>query len=349
MPILWFLTLIVNIFLSVKTFGRITSSNHFVKPLFGLSVSMVGWIFSDLLIRLIDIGHFVLFLHEYKYIFILGAAFFFLLFIECYVEKQKNTNHYLAIRIIVPCVFFLIIITDRWHHLFRKSLTFSGGLSNRFITENGPLYYLVLLYIYLNIIYIVFLLIRYIISVSKIYQIQAIFLIVCILITFSANLVFQLAQVWLHSRHIIDFTSLTFGLTAWQLYYSMFLRKPPKVTKTIIDSLKDQKEDILLLLDQNHYVIYSNRSTEKLFDQNIKELQKAPLTSLTSYVNEKILEVLQNPGPIKCRVIRDQIYVYQLESSTLLDKKSRLIGYLIRGSDITEQETKRIHETIHQD
>lgn len=92
MPILWFFALIMNAVLCIKLYQRIKTADTYVKPMFGMASALTGWVLFELMMKVVVVGNVVLFLHEAKYVFILGAPVMFLIFIQNYVGKKMSVD-----------------------------------------------------------------------------------------------------------------------------------------------------------------------------------------------------------------------------------------------------------------
>lgn len=219
-----------------------------------------------------------------------------------------------------------------------------GGMANEVKTVNGPFYYIVTLYIYCILLYVIFLLIRYQLSVARMYRKQATLFIYSILIPMVINVFFQYFQIAINSIDHVDYTSLTFGLIAWMIYYSLFIYNHEKITEVVAKEILNKVNDGIILLDKEENIYYINERAEFIIGSKRQDILHQPVRAISSQISMKLLEVLDKKADVKYQIVRDQIYIFHIKLEDLADDKGRKIGRLFTLNDITAKETELVQK-----
>lgn len=348
MPVLWFLALIMNSILLFKIYNRLKKNDGYCYPLLGLSIALFGWVFSELLLKLVMTKAIVLFIHEFKYVFILAAPEFLLNFVKAYTGKTIKITKVQTFRIGLEFFFMIMIVTNPQHHLFRNSIQFESGMVNTVITDNNIGYYLITLFIYCIVLYSVLLLLKYNFSLAAVYRRRVFLILTGIIIALFTNFIFQYVQYFFKTDDHIDFTSLTFGLIAWLIYYALFVYKDRKLSNFVENFITNKIEHGVLFLNTDYEIHYINTTMINMLGTKQDAILFTKITDVSEKLILTIQKALESGQPVLSRIVRDQIYVYEVSVQEIFDKKNKTLGKLVEFKDVTDIQTEKV-QTLNLD
>lgn len=343
MPIVWFLALSANLLLLMQIVHKENSGMIHLRYLKASVVVVVTWVATELVIQFAYNEAFVYLIHELKFLGILLLPTFLGCFVTEYFNMDAFGKRFFGVKTFIDLVFFLLIMTDRWHGLFRKSLIFELAEQHTVLVENGILYYVIIGYVYVMVCLVVVRLITYMIKIPRLYRRTIQLILFGIVFALSCNLVFQVYhRVWGAS---FDFTPLSFGFIAWVFYYAIFKYNHYELSSYAKDVILDELSIGMLFLDYDNKVYYMNLLCEEIIG-SYDTLKHKGRDQLASDFNRSIDDSILYEKPTKYKVAADQIHIYEVYAKRVLDERGRMIGTLVRLVDITQEETNRINEQI---
>lgn len=341
MPLIWFVAAISNAILLIIVVGKRRSNDINLYPMIGFVTAQMAWVSIELLIQLIPDENVVLFIHEAKYVFILAIPSMFLMFVRYVIGRTSFSFKRLMIFVVVEIILLVIIASNPWHHLFRKSLAYAKETIVVVSTVNGPFYYVAVLYLYGLIIYTLFILIRYQFSIAKIYRKKYNLIIWGIIFAFAINIVFQYAQI--NYAYNTDYTPLSFGIIAWIFFYSLFWYKQNNLSFEAKDIMLQNLSVGVIYLDENETVFYANRKAIKIMGAEKKNISGRLIMHVSKEIMSAVSQLKSGHEFVDLRIVQDRIYVYRTTLIQIIDNEERYIGSMVQMIDITESELERIN------
>ncbi len=262
-------------------------------------------------------------LHELKYIGISTLMVHILLFALYFTNIGLTIKkHHLVALYLLPMGVMTFILTNEWHHLFRKHIWigYRNGLGIVF-ADNGILFYIITGLMY-GINFITFLIcVNRIFNGPSFHRGKYYLLLTSITGPFIANLVYNSLGM---NANAIDPTPIAMGISAFLMYYAY------KIDKTFdVGSLaRDQVFRYMLLpiiITNSDYVVNDmNSSAEDMFSVSLKASFGKPIQGICKDVLK--LSELEIKDRIY-EVIKDEIYV----------NGGELAGYSFLFQDETEK------------
>jgi len=211
---------------------------------------------------------------KYSAVVYMGAAWF--TFSLLYTDRVKNLRKTLAIIFILPVVFNIAVITNRYHFLFFSDY----ALEHK---TYGLLFWLhtISSYLYL-IISIVILLITRFKSVGK-YRIQYTFLAVSIFLPTAINILYVSRLI----RPVTDFTPIGFAFSSFIFFVAFFKYRFLNLLPVAITSILDAIPQIVIAVDSNNEINYSNKAFHNFLPQYKPSIQNS-ISNFNEYLRKKV-------------------------------------------------------------
>lgn len=211
---------------------------------------------------------------KYSAVVYMGAAWF--TFSLLYTGRIKNLRKALAMIFAVPVVFNIAVLTNEYHFLFFSDYAFEQK-------TYGLLFWLhtISSYLYL-IISIVILLITRFKSVEK-YRIQYTFLAVSIFLPTAINL-FYISRV---IRPATDFTPVGFAFSSFIFFIAFFKYRFLNLLPVAITSILDAIPQIIIAVDSNNEINYSNKAFLNFLPQYKPSVQNS-IAKFNEYLKKKV-------------------------------------------------------------
>lgn len=343
MPIIWFLVLVANLLLLLQIFHKEQEGMIHLKYLKATVVVVVMWVATELLIHFSYEEWFIYLIHEAKFLGILLLPSFLYCFITEYFGVKSVATNYLIAKTTIDIVLFILVMTDRWHGLFRISKSFVSMGQHAVVVENGILYYLIMGYVYVMVLFIIIRLIVYMVKIPYIYRKPIHLILLGIVFALTSNFVFQVYQRMWGAN--FDLTPISFGFIAWIFYYAIFKYNHYELSSYAKEVILDELSIGMLFLDYDEKVYYMNLLCEKVIGP-YNTLNHKDRTHLPEVFNACIDESILTKSTIKYKTAKDQIYIYDVYAKRVTDDDGRMIGTLVRIVDITHEEINRINQQI---
>jgi PAS domain S-box-containing protein len=278
------------------------------------------------------------------YIGITVAPAAWLMFTLQYVGHDKwITRNRLLIFVIEPILVQVLIVTNSFHKLFwtaRELTVIDGYVAVDY--SYGPAFWVHAFYSYALLLIGTILLIRAFIRSPQLYRGQIIYLMVASLAPWVANIVY-LTGISPFPQYL-DLTPISFvitvGATAWSLYRFRLMDIVPVGRETIIDNM----EDAILILDSRNRVVDINRSALQILDKTSDKVIGHPAEEVLAE-EKNLLEQLGRMPESKTDLTLELAHStrsYSLRVTPLRNRQNEISGKIVTLHDVTTlQETNR--------
>ncbi len=274
---------------------------------------------------------------KYSAVVYMGAAWF--TFTLLYTDRVKNLRKTLVMIYILPVVFNIAVITNKYHFLF-----FSDYALER--KTYGLLFWLhtVASYLYLIISIVILLMTRFK-SVEK-YRIQYTFLAISIFLPTAMNILYISRVI----KHLTDFTPIGFAFSSFIFFVAFFKYRFLNLLPVAITSILDAIPQIILAVDSNNEINYSNKAFHNFLPQYKPSIQNSISTfneylKKKVYIDQKNLLVLNRLASADNDSFNEEFEfkwpnlnktIFFLINVIPIQEKGSLIGKVIIFSDVTE-------------
>lgn len=274
---------------------------------------------------------------KYSAVTYMGASWF--LFSLLYTNRIKNIKKACALIFILPTVFNLTVLSNKYHYLF-----FSGYSMEA--KTYGIIFWLHTLvsYSYL-LISIVTLLITAVKSIDK-YRIQYLFLAVSIFFPTALNLLYISKII----RPGTDLTPIGFVLSSFIFFVAVFRYRFLNILPVAITSILDAIPQIIIALDSNNEINYANKAFNSFLPKYRPSVQNNIIIfkeylRKKVYIDKKNLQVLDHLASAGSESFTEELefkwpnlnktVIFQVNVIPI-QEKGTLIGKVIIFSDVTE-------------
>ena len=312
-----------------------------------LMIGFFGWSFGNGMVLLhTDLDQKIFWLNLSQ----IGPDFtpilWFFLTLEHTGRRNLLKNKGLYLLFVFPVLTTLIMWTNNWHHLLRRSITL-GHLANQttyLSIERGPWFYPESLYGYIFILLSFYFLFRFL-DVSSSRK-QTLTIICSMFVPVLSNLldIFQINPLKPFGPTSIAF-SITGIILAWGLFRQHFLDIAPIAHNVVLEKIGDA----VIVIDRQHRIIDANPASQHLFC--------VPCDSPTQLIGRKIEEVISLwPGEtepleigseartqVALKVNEEHCY-YNVTATSITNELKETLGWVIIFNDITE--VKRANESL---
>ncbi len=194
-----------------------------------------------------------------------SVAVLLLLFALEFTHRGKwITRRKVLLLMVVPVMSILVAFTNDWHHLLWSGFSYVSGSTNVLIYQHGPLYWAMTVYIYCVILVATWFLIAFALRSRELYLLQSIGIVVGTLIPVIGELVYDFFPGFLPGLDIsaitLTFSGIIFtvSLTRWKL-----LEVIPVARETLVEQL----QDAVIVLDGSDRMVDLNQAARKLFQE----------------------------------------------------------------------------------
>ena len=246
----------------------------------------------------------------------------------------------------IPIFFYLLILTNDFHGLIFKNITFveQNSITIMMATET-EIWWAFTSYVYVLILIGVMLLVRGFINLRHVYRKQAIILMVGTLTPFIINLFYNLY--FIDIVHF-DFTPISFVVTGLAYYWGFSRFKLIEIVPVARDAVFDEMQDLVFVLDSENRIIDANPRLMKTFGLNGSKIIGERFDDV--FVNHKeIIDNLKKGKDLKTEVALKSDagkVVYDMQISSLLDKHGTTTGRLVSLRDISKR--KEMEEELRE-
>lgn len=288
----------------------------------------------------------MLFFIKLEYLGISFIAAFWLIFSLKYTGySSKNYNLLIASILLIPCITYLLVITNEYHHLHYRSISvLDTGPFPTVKIEIGPWYYVNLVYTYLLFALGSLIIWKRFRFSDQLFKTQTRLMILAGVFPLIFNLFYQTKIFRLFE--VIDLTPFSFlfsylilGIAV--LKYRLFSLKPIALNK-IMEALTKG----VLVLDSKHNIVDFNLAFVS-YSTAPSSIKVAANAEVVFKNDADILDLIKNgeANSIESVVVSEgKTRVFHVETIPLQDKKSISNGLILLFEDITEQ--KNINEKL---
>ncbi len=240
--------------------------------------------------------------------------------------------------LLVSFVFFLLLITNKYHFGFYRSVYMQDNI---LVLENGIGFLLNIAYVYsLTVIGIVYLL-KDLLNTSVSAKKHTFIIFLSAILPLALSMLFNFNIIYTGN---IDVTPLAFSLTGLSSFWTLFKLRMFDVIPIAKGELFENLQDSVIILDKNNNILAINKQTLHLFHRIFNS------TSISNYIGKPILDVFAlfenftpdlSDGFLKekvCIRIDNEIEYFYLFKNSIFNKSGKLKGSVIVLKDITELE-----------
>lgn len=265
-----------------------------------------------------------------EYIGISAIPVSLLVFVSRYSERDHWINRKsILILMIIPCITFLMVLTNDFHHLFYASskLIHTGIFSYHEFTR-GPFYFLHLIYSYGIILFAIYLIFNTYLSVSYENRMRVLF------ILFSAVIpcIFSLLYIFgLKPEGNVDLTPVGFLIMGLLLTVGTFNKGLLNIKPIVLSSIYKSIPDAILVVDTNGIVISSNPKAIDMMQRGLLADEK-----IHEIINSKefVLNHENNALFIEIELLSK---TFRVEKTDITNEHKKLIGKMFFIIEITQE------------
>lgn len=304
-----------------------------------LMLSATEWALTDLLSAISNGFEVKVFWDSLDYLGIVSLPVLWFIFSIQYTRQEKLLKRrYYYLLSIIPIITLIMIFTNKLHHLFtfniRTELLYSSSIW-LVVYDFGIWFWVHTFYSYSLIIIGMIILFRRLIGLHKVYQKQAIIMIVAVLIPFIGECLYLLG---LGPSKALDTTTFSFSIAGALLFIGMFRYKILDLIPIAREAVIESMDDLIIVLDTQNRIIDLNSSGRNIFGKGYENSIGLPISEVLK--DQKLL-FEENPGKLKYNEevtlkIDDKRNYYEMKVSPLFNKKNVLVGSFIILSDITD-------------
>ena len=237
----------------------------------------------------------------------------------------------------IPILFYLLILTNDFHGLLFKNITFAEQDSLLALnTTKTELWWVLTSYVYALILIGIIFLARGFMILRHVYRKQAVILLAGTLTPFFVNIFYNLY--FIDIIHF-DFTPLSFVVTGIVYYWGFSRFKLIEIVPVARDAVFDEMKDLVFVLDSEERIVDANPILMKTFGLNESKIIGENVEDV--FTNQKeIIENLKKGEDLKTEVaVRsgNDKFVYDMQISSLADSHGNITGHLVSLRDITKR------------
>jgi PAS domain S-box-containing protein len=327
----------VSLFISYLSWRKRPAGGS--KTLAVLMLSIAEWILAEALYGISSDYNVKLFWFNLRFIGIVLSPIAWLLFTLEYNKLERFiTRRNMILLLIIPFITTIAIWTNNFHKLFISLPTIDHyGSLLILVSKQGPLFWVHTYFSYSLMAFGIVLIFRAFLVSPSIYRKQTVILLIAALIPLFGNVlsVFELVKF-----PIPDITPLALFITGilffWALFRYKLLDLVPIARHAIIESMSD----LILVVDNQKRLVDINPSAAKAIGLKPSQIighYAAQVLSSWSELVTRFIDVEETNE--KLVILRGNLKIhYNLEISTVYDRKGRSNGSLIILRDITNLE-----------
>jgi len=296
------------------------------------------WTFGSFLAIITNTSSHTYFWEQFKYIGILLIPPFWLLFAVQWTGKTKLLSiRTISIIFIISLFNLFLVFTDNIHHLIWNRIeyvTFGPYLVTN--VEHGYGWWFLWVYSIILLLVGTFILINAFIRLTSIYRKQATIFIFGALTPWITNIIFALE---ISPIPYIDITPVAFISTCLIFTWGISKFKLIDITPIAKDSVFENMNDPVFVIDSNNRIIDLTPAAQKTFDYKSSEVIGKKIEEIF-FDNKKIYEFVRNNEKNQEDILlrcNGKQYFFDTRKIPLYDKQKNIIGYLLTLNDITKR------------
>jgi signal transduction histidine kinase/CheY-like chemotaxis protein len=287
-----------------------------------------------------------LFLSNMRYFGIEVAPLCFYVVAYEYSDELRNFSlKRWLLYLTLPFIFIVSLWTNHLHHQFYLSIKLENSI---LILENGPLFWINMMYLYSYIVLGVYMAIRAYMFSSSIYRIQSLIIALAALVPTLANLAFNFGFLPFEN---IDITPISLLVSGVLFFYALFQHKLLELIPIARNKLIEDMDDIVIVVDNRKRILDLNKKAKDLIlkdnfkSNNYIGREISMLLADWDELLNIILDCKESSERIIYNSVNDKRYFY-VKISDIYDKRKNVSGKFIVLRDITQLE-KALIETEH--
>ncbi len=269
---------------------------------------------------------------------IVSVPILWLIFAFQYSRKDAwLVRRNVALLCILPVITLVMVATNEWHGLVWSSITPSPGRETELLVyRHGTWFWIQMIYSYLLMLVGTFKLAQMTFSNYRLYKLQSLSILIAALIPWIGNAIYLSGNSPIPG---LDLTPLAFTVSGLVIGWSISRYRLFDLVPMARDSLIEDMDDGVIVLDAQNRIVDINPATKRLFGKTnsllIGEKADEALEQLSGIVMQK------NDSPqFHTEILLGDKYsplYVDLKISQLYDRYERPIGRLINLQDITER------------
>ena len=253
---------------------------------------------------------------------------------------------------IIPVFTTLLMWTNDWHHLLRRSVSLSplGANTTYLSIQRGPWFYFESVYGYIFVILSVYLLIRFLGNSSSKKQTLAIIYSMLIPVLFNILDIFQINPLKPFGATSIGF-SITGIFLAWGLFRQRWLDIAPIARNVVLEKIGDG----VVVLDRQHRIVDANPAAYSLFCVEYRSSSEVIGIKIEDAIalwpeGSQPFEISNDARAQMEIKVNGERRFYNVTSSSLANNRHGPIGWVIIFHDITEvkQTNERLQNQLNE-
>ncbi len=239
-----------------------------------------------------------------------------------------------------------ILWSDSFHHLFRaQSYLVPEAPFTRLVFQDGPVFFVYILFTYGLIAYSTILLGTNYFSSPRIYRLQVGTVLIGVFIPWGISL---LSFSGLISIPLHDITPLCFAPSNLLMFWALFHYHLFEVAPIARDTLVERMRDGVIVLDRRRRIVDFNPAAREIFNLSNTRTPGMFVGRALPTLHKFVSHLIETPNA-KAEISQDVMGMpsrYEIAATPLYDNLGSLTGYLVILRDVTEQ--KRTEERLHQ-
>jgi len=236
---------------------------------------------------------------------------------------------------VIPLLIIISIWTNPLHHKYYTSVTIQNHVLSM---ENGPLFWVNAVYMYIFIVMGAYIFIKACFTSIDIYRRQAIIIAVAAMFPIVSNVIFIFNLIPLGN---VDITPFSFLASGSLYFYALFQYKLLDILPVARDKIVEEMRDIIIVIDNSKRILDLNKKArDTILNNNDK-----------NYIGKTVVDILYNWKELSAYIIdstnknhkiiytKDNVTEYfDLRITKIYDEKHRKNGELIVLRNITKLE-----------
>ena len=263
---------------------------------------------------------------------VLIGPFFFLFTMSYTGHKKWLNNRFIGLLMIIPLYVLLLVATNGWFGLIWPTIIPTSSQPGAIlIYGHGFGFYLNIIYTYILITAGVLLILQSIIRSPKLFQKQAIIILIAALFPILANTIYITQSSPIPG---LDLTPFAFTVTGILVAYSIFKYKLLDIVPIAYNKLFDKMGSGALVIDSEKGIIDINGAAEHLLEINQELIGKNVEENLEEF--NELYPLNERFGEFKKEILIEKPRPMWLDTKiTLLENEEQLLGWLITFTDIS--------------
>lgn len=279
---------------------------------------------------------------QLSYVGIVFIGPFFLLFTMSYTDNKKYLNKkFAALLSIIPIFILILVATNSTYGLIWPTITpTSNQPGSILIYGRGIGFYLNIVYVYILLITGVLLLLQSIIRNPKVFQKQAVMILIGTLIPTFANLLYIT-----NSSPIVglDLTPFAFTITGVVVAYSIFRYKLLDIVPIAYNKLFDKMGSGAIIVDSKKGIVDINMAATKMLKINSNLMGKNIEQTITQFKELYPLGCVEHDSKKEIKIEKPR-KIWLDTRVTSLENEKQHIGWLITFTNINTR--KKVEEQV---